>query len=669
MFGPPGHAYVYRSYGVHWCLNLVCAAEGRAEAALVRALEPTEGLEAMRERRGVEAARALCSGPGKLCQALGVTRVHDGLPLDEPPFELLARETSRRSRSARGSGSRGRSNSRGATASPARRSSAARCDLCQDRPHDRPPVRDVALAARRRHDRAHPRSRSTRSRSPGRACAGWRRVPSEGGRVALVEWRDGGSASSRLTGSTSARGCTSTAAAPAGSTARPRTARTFADSRLYRVEDGGATPLTPEPPEPHALRYADGDVTPDGRLSSACASGTSAARCTTSSSRSPPTARASRGSSPPATTSTPRRGSRPTVAGSPGSAGTTRACRGTEPSSGSPSSRPTGRCPRSGSSPEGPRSPSSSRRGRRTGASTSSPTATAGGTSTARTAALTRSTDGEIGIPAVHLRDAAVRLPRRRPHRVCRHPQGGRLARAARSRDGSARTRRAGLDELRPDDDRRRRRSRGLRRRVADRPADGCRVGCGQRRADDHPPRRRARPRPGRDLAPARDRVSRPTDGGTAHAFYYPPTSADYEGPADERPPLQVVCHGGPTGHRPPVLTPSFLFWTQRGIGVVDVNYRGSSGFGRAYRRRSTGAGARSTGRTASRPRGYLASRATPTPTAPGWRAGAPAATSSSARSPSSRRRSPPASATSASQTSRRSQRTRTSSSRAISTP
>ena len=92
MFGPPGHAYVYRSYGVHWCLNLVCAAEGRAEAALVRALEPTEGLEAMRERRGVEAARALCSGPGKLCQALGVTHAHDGLPLDEPPFELLARE-------------------------------------------------------------------------------------------------------------------------------------------------------------------------------------------------------------------------------------------------------------------------------------------------------------------------------------------------------------------------------------------------------------------------------------------------------------------------------------------------------------------------------------------------------------------------------------------------
>src|SRR3982074_3317556 len=91
MFGPPGVAYVYRSYGIHWCVNFVCEKEGSASAVLIRALQPTHGLPAMRRRRGPQEERARCSGPGKLCEALGITIKHSELPLDQPPFALHAR--------------------------------------------------------------------------------------------------------------------------------------------------------------------------------------------------------------------------------------------------------------------------------------------------------------------------------------------------------------------------------------------------------------------------------------------------------------------------------------------------------------------------------------------------------------------------------------------------
>jgi DNA-3-methyladenine glycosylase len=91
MFGPAGYAYIYRSYGIHWCLNFVCEPKGSAAAVLIRALEPTVGLPVMRRRRGVQDDRFLCSGPGRLCEALRITHAQNGLALDKPPFELFAR--------------------------------------------------------------------------------------------------------------------------------------------------------------------------------------------------------------------------------------------------------------------------------------------------------------------------------------------------------------------------------------------------------------------------------------------------------------------------------------------------------------------------------------------------------------------------------------------------
>jgi DNA-3-methyladenine glycosylase len=92
MFGPPGYVYVYRSYGIHWCVNFVCEAEGSASAVLIRAVEPTHDIATMRRRRGLSDIRLLCAGPGRVCEALAITGAHNGLALDRPPFELRARQ-------------------------------------------------------------------------------------------------------------------------------------------------------------------------------------------------------------------------------------------------------------------------------------------------------------------------------------------------------------------------------------------------------------------------------------------------------------------------------------------------------------------------------------------------------------------------------------------------
>lgn len=102
MFGPPGRAYVYRSYGIHWCLNFVCMPAGHGAGVLLRAIEPTHGIDAMRERRGLDDVRLLCSGPGRLGEALGVTHALNGGRLDRSPFRVVPRAEDRLHRVASG---------------------------------------------------------------------------------------------------------------------------------------------------------------------------------------------------------------------------------------------------------------------------------------------------------------------------------------------------------------------------------------------------------------------------------------------------------------------------------------------------------------------------------------------------------------------------------------
>ena len=98
MFGPPGRLYVYRSYGIHWCANVVCCEEGVGAAVLLRALEPTAGLDVMRARRGLDDVRLLAAGPGRLTQALDISGAHDGLDILASPFTTRPPDALRRSR-------------------------------------------------------------------------------------------------------------------------------------------------------------------------------------------------------------------------------------------------------------------------------------------------------------------------------------------------------------------------------------------------------------------------------------------------------------------------------------------------------------------------------------------------------------------------------------------
>ena len=406
--------------------------------------------------------------------------------------------------------------------------------------------------------------------------------PAEGGRVALVEWRDG-----RITELTPERFNVRSRVHEYGGGAcwfHGETAycSEFSDSRLYRVEDGKATPLTPEPPEPNALRYADGEVTPDGRLlvcvrerheygtvqnelAAFPADGAGEPRVIASGHDFYAAPRVSPDGRRLAWLCwdhprMPWDGTELWVAELAGD-GTLSGARlvagGPEESVLEPAW-----------SPEGRLHFVTDRNGWWNLHREDRP--------------LTALEDGEIGCPAwifgtaryAFLGDGRIACIVTRSavdSLELLDPETGALESAGLAWTAYGPTTLAAEGN-----------------RVvfaAASPTEPATVvawdaSSGEEAVIDR--------KLDRDLGP----ISVPraiefavSDGTTAHAFYYPPTSFELEGPPDERPPLRVVCHGGPTAHASPRLTLDFLFWTQRGIGVVDVNYRGSSGYGRAYRR------------------------------------------------------------------------------------
>jgi len=417
----------------------------------------------------------------------------------------------------------------------------------------------------------------------------WREArPGDGGRIALVEWRDGDVRELTPPGFNVRSRVHEYGGAASWFHGETAFCSEFADGRLYRIADGEATAITPEPPEPGSLRYADGDVTPDGRL----------IVCVRE--------RHEGGEVHNELVALPADGSQePRVVASG------------HDFYGAPRISPDGgrvawiswdhpRMPWDGTelwvaefAPDGSFSGESLVAGGPE-ESVLEPAWSAEGLLhfvTDRNGwwnlyredrVLTRLEDGEIGVPAFAFgmqryaflgdgRIACVVTRRAVDSLELLDPETGALEPAG-----------LGWTSYGP----------------TALTAEGSRVVFGATSPDapstvvvwDAASGEETLVHRAFDLeidpaaVPAPRAIEFPTtDGATAHAFYYPPASAGFEGPDDERPPLRVVCHGGPTSHRAPSFTPQFLFWTQRGIGVVDVNYRGSSGYGRAYRRSLNG--------------------------------------------------------------------------------